>query len=463
MEELAAQEFKGKITKVIGSVVEGSYEGTAAPEIYEIITSPENDKIKLEVYAYNSQSSLLCLCLTPRSYLYRGMILVGTGKPLLIPVGSEVLGRVMDLFGNFQDDLGPVANVSYQPIYSRSPNFNVAKASTEIIETGIKQIDLLTPFVKGAKIGFIGGAGVGKTILTTELLRNITVNHEGVSVFAGFGERIREGHELIESLRRSGVLKRTTLIFGQMNENAAIRFRISAAAATLGEYFRDIEKKDVLFFVDNSFRFVQAGNEVSTIRGAIPSELGYQATMETEIANFENRLISTENAAITSIQTIYVPADELSDPAVVAIMAHINSVLVLSRSIAQRGIYPPIDVLRSSSGLLSKKIVGTEHYETATQALEILHGYESLSRFVSVVGKEELSPADQVAYDRGQKIINYLTQPFFSVENQTGLPGKLVKREDVIKDTQAIMAGKFDEVPASKFLYIGSLKEAGIV
>jgi len=335
--------FKGKISAVRGQIVEVFCDLGDLPSLQEILTSEENEEVKLEVFSYRSGNIILCLNLTAKNWLYRGMIIVQTGKSLTIPVGRSVLGRVMNLFGEPQDGGEPFTNF---------------KPMAEIVETGIKQIDFFTPFIKGGKIGFIGGAGVGKTVLMTELLRNITFNHEGVSVFAGIGERIREGKELYEALKRSGVISKVSLIFAQMNENAAIRFRIAAAAATLSEYFRDIEKTDVLFFVDNVFRFIQAGNEVSTLLGMIPSELGYQATMSSEIASLENRLVSTENASITSVQTVYVPADELSDPAVVTIMGHLDSVLVLSRDIAQKGRYPPIDILKSSSTLLSKRIVG---------------------------------------------------------------------------------------------------------
>ena len=454
--------YVGKIRSVRGQIAEVVAEGADLPEVFTILNCPTDPKVKLEVYAFREGSRIICLSLTPGHLLFRGMEVVSTGKPLTIPAGAKVLGRIMNLFGEPQDGGGPFVQVSQIPIYSQGPGYNIIRSSTEMIETGIKQIDFFTPFIKGGKIGFIGGAGVGKTILMTELLRNIAAAHAGVSVFAGIGERIREGHELFESLQRSGFLDRVTLIFGQMNENAAIRFRIASAATTLAEYFRDVEKKDVLFFVDNTFRFIQAGNEVATILGAIPSELGYQATLETEIANFENRLVSTENASITSIQTVYVPADELSDPGVAAIMSYLDSVLVLSRNIAARGLYPPIDTLHSSSTLLNKKIIGEDHYRTVTEALEILHDYPRLERFVDIVGESELSATDQLLYHRAKRLLNYMTQPFFTTETQTGRKGVFVKRADTIKDVKSILSGKMDEIPPEKFLYIGSLKEAGL-
>lgn len=455
-------EFEGKIRRVVGQVAEISFETEPIPDLYEILTSPENERIKLEIFAYGENNGLLCLSLTQKSWLYRGMRIVTTGRPLTIPVGKAVLGRVINLFGEVQDESGALEGVVNIPIYSAIPNYNITKVSTEIIETGIKIIDFFTPLIKGAKLGFVGGAGVGKTVLITELLRNVTYKHGGVAVFAGFGERIREGHELVEALKRSNVLSRVALIFGQMNENAAVRFRVSAAAAALAEFFRDTEKEDVLLFADNSFRFVQAGNELSNLISAIPSELGYQATLESEVANFENRLVSTENASITSIQTVYVPADELSDPAVVTIMTHLNSVLVLSRQVAQRGLYPPVDIIRSSSALLTKKIVGEKHHETATRALEILHEHERLSRFAAIVGKEELSAADRLLFDRGEMLINYLTQPFYTVENQTGKKGAFVDRQTTVEDAERIISGRLDGVSPEKLLYIGGLKESGI-
>lgn len=453
-------DFNGQVRSVRGQVVAVEYEGTTLPQPFDILVSPESPEVRLEVSSFPSRNSLYCLSLSPRGLLYRGLKITNSGQPLLVPAGKAVLGRVLNVFGQPQDRLGQIQGVKYLPIYGRGPSFNVVKAQTQLIETGIKFLDLLTPFVKGGKIGFVGGAGVGKTTLMTELLRNVTYSHRGVSVFAGIGERIREGKELWESLRQSGVLSRSVLVFGQMNENAIIRFRVSAAAACLAEYFRDEEKQDVLFFVDNTFRFIQAGNEVSTLMGSIPSELGYQATLESEIAQFENRLVSTESGSITSVQTIYVPSDELSDPGVVAIMSHMDSVLVLSRSITQKGLFPPIDALKSSSNLLHRRIVGDAHYETVIKTLEILHEHERLNRFVAIVGQEELSAGDQLTFQRGQKVLYYLTQPFFTTEGQTGRKGVFVSRAQTVNDVKGIISGQYDPVPAEKFLYLGSLEEA---
>ncbi len=456
--------FHGRIRGVRGQIVEVAYDSNEIlPKFFEVLTSPENEKIKLEVYAYSNDNMLYCLSLTKRSFLFRDMPIVTTGGPLKIPVGDTVLGRVFNLFGNPVDNKGPLENVQWIPIYKEQGKGEDVVTSQEIIETGIKQLDFFTPFVKGGKIGFVGGAGVGKTVLQTELLHNITFRHEGVSMFAGIGERIREGHELMKSLEDSKVISRVALIFGQMNENAIVRFRTAWAAATLAEYFRDVQKKDVLLFADNVYRFIQAGAEVSAVLGSIPSELGYQATLETEISNFENRLVSTSNGSITSCQTVYVPADELSDVGVAAILSHLDAQVILSRDRASRGFYPPIDALVSSSSTLNKRVVGDKHYEMATRALEALNNHQRLSRIVAIVGEAELSPADQQVYQRAKKLINYMTQPFFTTESQTAKKGVFVERLTVVEDVEAILGGTVDNVPDDKFMYIGSLKEAKLI
>lgn len=452
--------FSGRVIGVQGQIVEIEYgRDCELPKFFDILTSPEED-VRLEVYAFTENNTLNALSLTKRKRLYRNMPITSLGHPITIPTGHNVLGRVFNIYGRPQDDKGEMIDVIPIPIYGKSTSFATVTTSEEILETGIKNIDFFTPFTKGGKIGFVGGAGVGKTVLMTELLRNITYKHQGVSVVAGIGERIREGHELIRSLGLSKDLDRVALVFGQMNENAIIRFRVAWAAATLAEYFRDFEKKDVLFFADNIYRFIQAGSEVSAILGAIPSELGYQATLETEISNFENRLVSTGDASITSIQTVYVPADELSDVGVAAIVSHMDSVVILSRNIASRGLYPPVDPLLSSSTILNKRILGEEHYNTVTKALDILHNHQRLSRIVAIVGEAELSPYDQLVYQRAKKIINYMTQPFHTTESQTGKKGVSVPRQKVISDVSQIISGKFDQIPPEKFLYIGSIEQS---
>lgn len=457
------KQFKGRVRGVRGQIVEVGYDDTEGlPKFFEILTSPENTQISLEVYAYAENNTLFCLSLTKRRYLYRNMPIVSTGHPLVVPVGKGILGRVFNLFGDPVDNKGPLIDTKPMGIYRDMSITTNVVTSQEILETGIKQIDFFTPFVKGGKVGFVGGAGVGKTVLMTELLHNITYKHEGLSIFAGVGERIREGHELMKALESSKVIDRVALIFGQMNENAIIRFRVAWAASTLAEFFRDEYKKDVLFFADNVYRFIQAGAEVSAVLGSIPSELGYQATLETEISNFENRLVSTDNGSITSLQTVYVPADELSDVGVAAILSHLDAQVILSRDRASRGFYPPIDPLVSTSSTLNKRIVGDLHYEVATRALETLNNHQRLSRIVAIVGEAELSPYDQLVYQRAKKLINYLTQPFFTTESQTGKKGVTVERNTTVKDVDMIISGKLDQVPAEKFLYIGSVADAGL-
>ena len=344
-------------------------------------------------------------------------------------------------------------------LYSKTPPLNTVKSDLKLLETGIKAIDFLTPFLSGGKIGFIGGAGVGKTILMTELIHNITARNSGISIFAGVGERIREGQELYQRLVESKVMPQTLMIIGQMNENAAIRSRVALAAVAIAEYFRDQEKKDVLFFIDNMFRFVQAGNEVATLFGNTPSEQAYQATMQTEVSNVEDRLVSTENGSITSVQTIYMPSDEITDAAVNTIMAFLDTAIVLSRSVAQLGIYPPIDISLSSTSTFSKPMLGEEHFTVLSDFQQNLEQYNKLSHIVAIVGETELSPSDQLLYNRVKKVMNYLTQPFFSTEVSTGRKGVYVPKKNTISDIKAILSGKLDNVPNEKLKYLGSLSD----
>ena len=329
----------------------------------------------------------------------------------------------------------------------------------EILETGIKAIDFLTPFLKGGKIGFIGGAGVGKTILLTELIHNISARLEGVSIFSGIGERIREAQELKQRLLESNVINNTILVIGQMNESAVVRFRVGFAGATIAEYFRDVEKKDVLFFVDNMFRFVQAGNEVSTIIGTLPSEQAYQATLQSEVGAFEDRLVSTDNGSLTSVQTVYVPSDELTDAGVNTIMSFLDAAVVLSRSVAQMGFYPPVDISQSSSSAISKELLGEEHYSVLTRFQKLYVRFQELSHIVAIVGEAELSQNDRAIYNRVKKVINYLTQPFFSTESQTGKKGVYVDKATTVSDIKNILTGGTDAFPPDKFLFLGAIKD----
>ena len=459
----------GFITSVNGQIATIQIESDHYPAMYEILVSPENPNVILEVFS-QSRTSISCQILTSPDELYRGMPIIGTNSDLKIPVGKAVLGRIVDLFGNPKDNGGPIDQNSKASIYSPAPTLSIVKSSFTILETGIKAIDFLTPIQKGGKVGFIGGAGVGKTILLTELMHNITLRPASTeqsrsvfSVFAGVGERIREGQELHQRLKESQVLPKTIVVLGQMNENPAIRFRAALAGVTHAEHFRDILKTDVLFFIDNVFRFVQAGNEVATLLGTIPSEQAYQATLQTEISSLEDRLIPTENGSITSFQNVYVPADEISDAGVSAVMSLLDTSIVLSRTVAQKGIYTPIDLYQSSSSTLSKAFLGEVHFKALTEFQKLLENYNKLSHIVAIVGEEELSPENRILYNRTKKIINYLTQPFFMTEKQSGKKGVYVKRETTIKDITMILSGNLDNISADKFNYIGSLQEAKII
>lgn len=457
---------QGVLIAVNGQVARIAIESETMPALFEILTSPNTPEVKLEVFLQEG-NIVSCLILSNRENLYRGMAISGTGTDLKVPVGDGVLGRSMNLFGDPEDGRGKIPYKVLQSIYSKVPPLNTVKGEIEVLETGIKVIDFLTPFVKGSKIGFIGGAGVGKTILMTELIHNITLKKDAgqekrVSVFAGVGERIREGKELHQRLEELKALPKVALVLGQMNENAALRFRAALAAVTVAEYFRDAEGKDVLFFIDNMYRFVQAGNEVSAILGITPSESSYQATMQQEISSLEDRLITTINGSITSVQTIFVPSDDLSDSAVSSIMSSLDSTVVLSREIAQRGIYPPVDLITSTSSAISKVYLGQEHLDTLTVFQQLLLNYDKIAHIVAIVGEGELSLEDQILYERTKKIINYLTQPFFVLEAQTGQKGKYIPRRTTVKDIKLILSGKLDAIPADRFLNIGTLQEEGI-
>ncbi len=458
---------QGIITSVNGQIATIEIEGDNFPELFEIMLCPNNPNVILEVFS-QSRTAIFAAILSSPDRLFRGMKVVGLGSDLKVPVGQQVLGRVMDLFGAPKDNLGPITSVKKTSIYSKAPSLNIVQSRYQILETGIKAIDFLTPIQRGGKVGFIGGAGVGKTILLTELMHNITGRAERnvtgkaqnvFSVFAGVGERIREGQELHQRLKESGVLPKTVIVLGQMNENAAVRFRVALAAVAQAEYFRDELKSDVLFFIDNMFRYVQAGSEVATLLGTIPSEQAYQATLQTEVSTLEDRLIPTANGSITSFQNVYVPADEITDAGVVAVMSVLDNAIVLSRSVAQKGIYPPIDLLQSSSGTLSKAFLGETHFRALTQFQKLLENYNKLSHIVAIVGEEELSPENRILYNRTKKIINYLTQPFFMTEKQTGKKGVYVAKDTTVNDITMILSGKLDNIPVDQFMYIGSLKD----
>jgi F-type H+/Na+-transporting ATPase subunit beta len=457
--------YVGRVRGVIGQIVRVDCDSEYRPKLQELLTVREDATIRLEVYAYENLHTIYCLLLSDVDKVTRDMEVVSTGEKITIPVGRAVLGRVIDLYGEAIDGRPPIkpdqTRVVYRS-YEMSKGMQVKRPDT-VLETGIKTIDFFAPLLRGGKMALVGGAGVGKTTLQEEILRNVVYSGTGVSVFAGIGERIREGHALWTSLEEHDVLDRTALIFGHINKNAAVRSLTAASAATLVEYFRDEAKQDVLFFVDNVFRFLQAGSELSTLLSELPSEFGYQPTLQSEIANFENRLYSTQDAAVTSVQTVYVPADEFGNPAVSATMPHMDAVVVLSRDMTYEGRYPAVDPFDSTSTALNPVMVGEAHYKAATEAVEMLNQYKQLSRIVSIVGEEELSIENQQRYSRAQKILNYMTQGFISTANETGREGVKVPREIVVSDIRAILDGVVDKVPAESFLYIGDLASAGLL
>ena len=451
----------GSVKSVKGQIAEVQIESKGLPSLLEVLTCPKDPDVKLEVF-YQSEDIASCLILSNPNNLYRGMLLAGSGSQFNILISPSILGRVINLFGEAQDGKQTLSANDPSSIYSKTPPLSTVKGTGEILETGIKAIDFLTPFLKGGRIGFIGGAGVGKTILMTELIHNITTRaggKQGISVFAGVGERIREGQELYQRMVELKAMDKIVMVLGQMNENAAVRFRVALAAVTIAEYFRDKQKQDVLFFLDNMFRFVQAGNEVATLLSTIPSEQAYQATMQTEVSNLEDRLVSTENGSITSIQAVYVPSDEITDAGVNTIMSFLDSAVVLSRSIAQMGLYPPVDINQSSSSTLSKTLIGEDHFLVLTRFQELLERYSKLSHIVAIVGESELSAEDRILFTRVKKVINYLTQPFFGTETKTGKKGVYVPKGSTIPDITDILSGKLDNIPPEKFLYIGTVKD----
>lgn len=450
----------GRVRDLHGQVLTISCDSQYRPPLRELLFAEKDANIRLEAYAYENDRILRCLLLASHTVLARGDRILSTGQEITVPIGSGVLGRAMDLFGNPEDGKGPVEARSWRSIHSKASSQSFDQLTQrDLVETGIKAIDFFTPMQHGGKLLLVGGAGVGKTVLLTEMLRGLLTHHAGVTIFAGIGERTREGHELWKWLSDNNLLARSVLMLGNIHKNAAVRFRTAWSASALAEYFRDEEQQDVLFFVDNVYRFLQAGSELSTLASEIPSEFGYQPTLQSEIAAFESRLKSTKTNTVTSVQTMYLPADELSDPSIAVTIPHVDSVVILNRTIAQQGRLPAVDYTRSRSALLDEAIIGKEHYRTVTEATDILHQFERLNRIVAIVGKDELSAENRVTYDRGQKILNYLTQPFYTAEVQTGRKGKFVPRHSTINDVRRIMNGEFDTVPAESLLYIGTLDD----
>jgi len=453
----------GRIISVQGQVVEVEFpDSSSQPKINDILTLEGDQKIRLEVIqSSHDDKRLYCLAFSPTSSLFRGAKLINTGNPIVIGLSDKLLGRVIDIFGDPIDGLGEIVASRKAPIFHKAPTYSNISTQQALIETGIKALDLFSPIAKGGKIGLFGGAGVGKTLLLTEMVHNVVVlnKDKSAAVFAGIGERIREGQELHEALAQSKVLPFVSLIFGPMGENPAVRFRTAYSAVTVAEYFRDEAARDVLMFVDNIFRFAQAGNELSILMKTVPSEDGYQATLTSEMAGFHERLTSSVNGTISAIETVYVPNDDILDQGVQAVFPYLDSIVVLSRDVYQEGRLPAIDLLSSTSSFLSPDIVGELHYQTALSAQDLLKQGLELERIVSLVGISELSPKDSITYQRANKLKNFMTQSFFVAQNQTGRQGVYVPVKTTVENVAAIIMGKHDSVPEDKFLFIGGLND----
>ncbi len=451
---------KGKIIQIIGPVVDVEFEeGIRLPAIYNALkVRHENAEIILEVVKHLDQTKVKAISLQSTDGLQRGAEVEDTGKMIEVPVGLEVLGSIFNVIGEPLEATDKKFK-KHWPIHRASPAFTEQATKTEVFETGIKVVDLIAPFIKGGKVGLFGGAGVGKTVFLQELIRNVAEESGGVSVFAGVGERTREGNDLHREMKESGVINKTALVFGQMNEVPGARARVALSALTMAEYFRDEEKKNVLLFIDNIFRFSQAGSEVSTLLGRMPSAVGYQPTLASEMAELQERITSTKNGAITSVQAIYVPADDITDPAPATTFSHLDSTIVLSRALTEIGIYPAVDPLASTSTALSPKIVGEKHYQVARDVQKTLQRYKDLQDIIAILGIEELSEEDKKIVNRARKIQRFLSQPFFVAENFTGRPGKYVKLEDTIRGFAEILEGKYDDIPEENFYMKGGIDE----
>ena len=452
---------KGLITRVIGPVVDVQFEkGLGQPDIFNALeVQTSSGRIVMEVLQQIGAGMVRCISLFPTDGISRGMEAVDTGAPISVPVGEGTLGRMLNVIGDPIDGKGPVQAEKRSSIHHEAPSFTDIVPSTEILETGIKVIDLMTPYSKGGKIGLFGGAGVGKTVLIMELIRNIAYEHDGYSVFAGVGERSREGNDLWNEMNESGVIDKTALVFGQMNEPSGARLRVPLSGLTLAEHFRDNSHKDVLLFIDNIFRFTQAGSEVSALLGRMPSAVGYQPTLASEMGQLQERIVSTKKGSITSVQAIYDPADDLTDPAPATAFAHLDATTVLSRNISELGIYPAVDPLASSSNMLSPSVVGHEHYETARDVKQVLQRYAELQDIIAILGMDELAPEDRLTVNRARRIQRFMSQPFHVAENFTGIKGRYVKTEDTLKGFQAILQGDCDSIPEQCFLMAGAIEE----
>ena len=451
----------GKITQIISAVLDIKFQEGNLPEINEAINVPLKDggRLVVEVAQHLGDDTVRCIALGPTDGLVRGMDAIATGAPISVPVGENTLGRLFNVLGDPIDEIEAPKTDEKWPIHRPAPSFEEQATSQEMLETGIKVVDLLCPYQKGGKIGLFGGAGVGKTVLIQELIHNIATEHGGYSVFTGVGERTREGNDLYYEMKESGVIDKTTMVFGQMNEPPGARMRVALTGLTMAEYFRDKGGKDVLLFIDNIFRFTQAGSEVSALLGRMPSAVGYQPTLQTEMGALQERITSTKNGSITSVQAVYVPADDLTDPAPATTFAHLDATTVLDRSIVELGIYPAVDPLASTSRILDPRIVGQEHFVVAREVQEILQKYKELQDIIAILGMDELSEDDKLVVSRARKVQRFLSQPFSVAVQFTGLEGKYVPIEETIRGFREILDGKMDDVPESYFLNAGTIDE----
>jgi len=455
----------GKITQVIGAVVDVQFDGHLPAILNALECDNHGNRLVLEVAQHLGEATVRTIAMDGTDGLVRGLEVTDTGDPISVPVGPETLGRIMNVIGEPIDDRGPINAKSTAPIHAQAPEFVDQSTEAEILETGIKVVDLLAPYARGGKIGLFGGAGVGKTVLIQELINNVAKAHGGYSVFAGVGERTREGNDLYHEMMEAKVIdlegqSKVALIYGQMNEPPGARARVALSGLTVAEYFRDQEGQDVLFFIDNIFRFTQAGSEVSALLGRIPSAVGYQPTLATDMGNLQERITTTQKGSITSVQAIYVPADDLTDPAPATSFSHLDATTVLNRSIAELGIYPAVDPLDSTSRILDPRVVGEEHYNVAREVQRVLQTYKSLQDIIAILGMDELSEEDKLTVARARKIQRFLSQPFHVAEVFTGAPGKLVKLEDTIKGFKGICAGEYDHLPEAAFYMVGTIDEA---
>lgn len=450
----------GTVVQILGPVVDVRFTNGKLPKLQSALQIEYNNSIyTLEVAQHIGDDTARTIAMVSTNGLYRGMEVIDTGAPISVPVGNKVLGRMFDVLGNAIDNLDELKDVEKNPIHAPSPSYEEQKTTSEVLETGIKVIDLLIPYAKGGKIGLFGGAGVGKTVLVQELINNIATQHNGLSVFAGVGERTREGNDLYYEMKAAGVLDKTALVFGQMNEPPGARMRVALTALTMAEYFRDKQNQDVLLFIDNIFRFTQAGSEVSALLGRMPSAVGYQPTLATEMGQLQERITSTRRGSITSVQAVYVPADDLTDPAPATTFTHLDAKTVLDRNIAALGIYPAIDPLESASRLLDPLVIGQEHYDVAQGVIGILQRFKELQDIIAILGMGELSEEDKKIVARARRIRNFLSQPFFVAEKFSGISGQYVKLSDTIRSFKAILNGDFDDYPEDIFRYAGSIDD----